>query len=60
MSWLAQPKEIRLKAWPDPALIRELPIKIEYHTLHGKVHSRIEYLARTKIHSGPRYNTLPY
>ncbi|XP_025423182.1 uncharacterized protein LOC112692660 [Sipha flava] len=50
MNWLAQPKEVRLKPWPDPELIRELPIKIEHHTLYGKVPSRIEYLARPKVY----------
>jgi hypothetical protein len=50
MNWLAQPKEIRLKPWPDPELVRELPIKIEHHTLHGKIPPRIEYLARPKVY----------
>lgn len=49
INWLAQPKAIRLKPYPDPELIRELPLKIERHTLYGRVPSRMEYLARPKI-----------
>jgi hypothetical protein len=61
INWLAQPKGVPLKPYPDPALIQELPVKIEYHTLHGGVPSRIEYLARPKIRkSSPEPPALSY
>lgn len=45
---LARPKAVMLKPFPNPELIRDLPVKIERGTLYGKVPPRTEYLATPK------------